>query len=172
MKSKIIVVAVVFVFGQLSVFGQGAEMSKDGFFYDNLVIMDYTKNESSERLSRTKKPMNRKFFLKSEKGSYQLFAGNAANYTQDEVSVMLNNGFSLYLDKMEYQDHKNLKPSILEILDENNQVLETIEDLENAKPSTLKRKIVKGASLRFSGFIVSVNEEQLGPIQIDIKVTE
>lgn len=172
MKSKIIVVVLVFVFGQLSVFGQSAEKSKDGFYYDNLVIMDYTTNESSERMSRTRKPMNRKFFLKSDKGSYQLFTGNTANYNTDEVLAMLDNGFSLYLDKMEYQDHKNLKPSIMEIMDENNQVIETVEDLGNVSASALKRKIKKDAMLRFSGFIVSVNEEKLGPIYIDIEVVE
>ena len=161
------VLIIAFLIVQLNVNGQG-----DKFFYDTLVVMDYTTNESSERVSRMKKPLIRTFFLKSQTTSYTLFKNNVAKLTADQVLEVLDSGFSLYFDKQEYQGHKNLKPSMLEVLSESNEVVETIEDLSAVKESVLKRKLVPGAKIRLSGFIVSVNEKRLGPIQMDVSIVE
>ena len=169
MSIKTGVLLIAFLFIQLNINGQ---KSSDGFFYDTLVVMDYTTNEASERLTQMRNPLKRTFYLKSETTNYTLFKGAVANLTADQVIEMLDSGFSLYFDKQEYQGHKNLKPSVLEILSESNEVIETIEDLGGMKEAVLKRKLVTGAKVRLSGFIVSVNEKRLGPIQMDVTIVE
>lgn len=166
---KITVLLIAFLAVQVSV---SAQNGKDKFFYDTLVVMDYTTNLASERLSRLNKPLKRTFYLKSNDLSYTLFKGNVAKLTTDQVLDLLDNGFSLYFDKLEYKDHLNLKPDVLEILSDGNEVLETIESLGSVKESTLTSKLKKGTKLRFSGFIVSVNEEKLGPITMDVEIVE
>lgn len=168
MRIKVLVILGALVFVSGNVIGQ----NNSKFFYDTLTIMDYTTNAASERLSQLRKPIKRTFYLKNEEISYTLFKGDVASLTAPQIMTILDDGFSLYIDKAEHRGHKNLKPSILEVMDENNEVIEKVEDLGSVKSSTLKRSMAKGESLRFSGFIISVNEEKLGPITIDVKLAE
>lgn len=172
MRIKIGVIILGFLLVQMDAFGQNAEKSKDGFYYNTVTIMDYTTNEASERVSRMRKPVTYKFYLKADDVSYSLFSDNVASLTADQVLDLLDSGFSLYVNNMEHQDHKNLKPSTMEVLDENNNVDETIEALGQVKESTLKRKLKEGAKVRFSGFIISVNEDEHGPILMTAKIVE
>jgi hypothetical protein len=160
---------IAFVFIQLSVYGQN---SSGGFFYVTLVVKDNITLEASERISQMRKPLKRTFYLKSEIVNYTLFNGNVAKLTADQILETLDSGFALYFDKQEHQGHKNIKPGIMEILAEDSEVDETIEDLSAVKESALRKKLVKGTKIRFSGFVVSVNEEKLGPIQMEISVIE
>ena len=172
MKIRIAAVLFLFVLGQLSVNGQESAKSKDGFYYDTVTILDHNTNEASERQSRMRKPITRNFYLKSDVTSYHLFKGNVTNLTYDQVKGILDDGFSLYVDKLEHKGHKNLKPSVLEILDENNEVIETVEDISQLEDSTLKRKLKVDSTVRLSGFMISVNEETMGPILLDVKIVE
>ncbi len=151
--------------------GEGMSQGEGGYFYDTLTIMDYTTNNESERLSRMKKPITRNFFLKSDKVSYSLFKNQKASLTADQVFTILSEGLSLYIDKMEHKGHKNLKPSMIDILDEDGGVVESIE-LTKKNGSLIKRKVVKGAIVRFSGFTISVNEKKHGPIVMEAKIVE
>ena len=169
MSLRIGVLLVAFLLVQVDAFSQ---KSNDGFFYDTLVVMDYTTDEASERLTRMRKPLKRTFYLKSSTTDYTLFKGNQASLTADQVLEILDSGFGLYFDKQEYQGHKNLKPNVLEVMSPDNEVLETIESLGEVKPAVIKKKLKIGAKLRFSGFIVSVNEEKLGPILMDVTIIE
>ena len=146
--------------------------SKGGVFYDTLTIMDYTTNTASERLSQLRKPITRNFYLKNDEVSYHLFQGKVANLNAAQIRSILDSGFSLYIDKGEHKAHKNLKPSILEVLDATGEVTELIEDLPKIKPTKLAGVLTTGTMVRFSGFSISVNEQKLGPILMDAKVVE
>lgn len=150
---------------------QSNSKTKKKFYIDTLIVMDYSTGYASERLSQLRKPLNRKFYLKSGTMNYQLFQGNVAKMTTDQVLGLLDKGFNLYFDKMEYKDHQNMKPSTLEII-ANNEVVETLESLESVKETELRRKLAPGKTIRLSGFIVSVNEEKLGPIMMDVSIVE
>lgn len=168
MKIKLVVIGFAFLCGNAIVSGQSSQT----FFYDTLVIKDNITNESSEMLSQLRKPITRNFFLKSGETSYALFQGKVASYSADQVLGFLEQGFSLYIDKREHLQHKNLKPSIVEIMDENGEIIETLENLNGIKTSELRRKLVKDAQIRFSGFVISVNEKKYGPIKMDVVVVE
>ena len=172
MRIKLLGIVIAFLLVQGSVVGQGSEKGSDGFFFDTLVIMDYTSNLASERLTRSRNPMKRNFYLKSADATYPLFKGQVINLTAEQIITTMNDGFSLFIDKGEHQDHKNLKPSILEIIGEDGKVIETIENLGGVKDKALWNKLSKVSMVRISGFIISVNEEKLGPIQLDFKVIE
>ena len=165
LKTGIVLLGVLLL--SVSSYGQN-----DGkYFYDTLTIMDYTTNSASERLSQLRKPIKRNFYLKSEVVSYLLFKGEVAKLNADQISSILKNGLSLYIDKSEHQGHKNLKPSVMEILDANKEVVETV-DLQSIKPTALNSKIKKDALVRFTRFIISVNEKKFGPILMDVQVVE
>ena len=168
MKIGAVVIGILFM--QISVFGQNSNTGGK-YFYDTLTIMDYTTNEASERLTRLNKPLKRTFYLKSDGISYTLFKNEVAKLSKEQIKSILDNGFSLYIDKAEHRGHKNLKPSVLEVLDVNKNVVETV-DLGKANAATLNRKVAKGGLIRLSGFIISVNEEKFGPITMDVEVTE
>ncbi len=166
--NKVLVILIAFLFVQASSFGQG----KDGFFYDNLVIKDNITGEASERLSRTKKPMVRNFYLKAESVSYHLFKENVAELSAEKVRSLLSSGFSLYIDKLEHKGHKNLKPSTMMILNSEGEVIQSYENINNSKEIDWNKILRNNALIRFSGFVISVNEETLGPIQMDVKIVE
>ncbi|MEM9545225.1 MAG: hypothetical protein AAGA77_04595 [Bacteroidota bacterium] len=165
LKTGIVVLGMV-LFG-FSSYGQ----ANGNYFYDTLTIMDYTTNTASERLSQLRKPINRKFYLKSDVVSYSLFKGEVVQLNAEQISSILENGLSLFIDKLEHQGHKNLKPSVMEILDANKNVVETV-DLDKIKRTALNTKIKKDSVVRFTRFIISVNEEKLGPIFMDVQVVE
>ncbi len=58
------------------------------------------------------------------------------------------------------------------ILDDNGEVTESFEDISRLKGAEWARILKKDALIRFSGFVISVNEEELGPIQMDVKIVE
>jgi len=168
MKIKSLGIVIAFLLMHFSGIGQ----DNGGYFYDTLTIMDYTTNDASERLTRLRKPIKRTFYLKNDEVSYTLFNGNVAKLDAEGIMAILDDGFSLYIDKLEHRGHSNMKPSVLEVMDENGEVIELVEDISALKPAALKRTMAKGESLRFSGFIISVNEKKLGPIMIDVKLME
>ena len=166
--NKVLVILIAFLFVQSSSYGQ----RNDGFFHNTLTIKDNITGEASERVSRSKKEIKNNFYLKSDATSYHLFKGNEAKLSADQIMEMLSTGSSLFIDKLEHMGHKNLKPSVLQVLDESGNVTETIDNLSNVKVSTWESKLKKDALIRFSGFVISVNEEELGPIQMDVRITE
>ena len=166
MNNRISLITLVLMFIGICAFGQKQ------VYYDTLTIKDYTTNMESERLSQLRKPIIRNFYLKNDKISYHLFKGKVAKLNPEQIRSVLEDGFSLYIDKGEHQGHKNLKPSVLEILDEAGEVAETIENVNEMEPVKLGRKIVIGSTVRFSGFTISVNEKKLGPILMDVTITE
>ena len=101
-----------------------------------------------------------------------MFKGDEANLTADQVIEIVESGFSLYFDKQEYKGRTNLKPSVLEVLaeDEENNVI--IEDIGSLKEADLRRHLSIGASLKLSGFVVSVNEKKHGPIEMLVQIVE
>jgi len=167
MRVKIGVILLGILFLQTDGIGQ----SKGKFFYDTLTIMDYTTNMASERLSQLRKPIKRNFYLKSDVVSYSLFKGEVAQLSKDKINTILEDGLSLYIDKAEHQGHKNLIPSVLDILDADSEVVESLE-LSKMKAAALNRKLSQGAKVRFTGFIISVNEEKNGPLAMDVEVVE
>jgi len=171
MNNKMRIKFGLIVLGFLFLQAEGISQGNGEYFYDTLTIMDYETYEESVMLSRLKKPITRNFYLKADGISYSLFKNQVANLDPMQISDILSSGFSLYIDKREHQGHKNLVPSILEILDEDNEVVETI-DLNEIKSSALGRKLAKDALFRFSGFIISVNENKFGPISMDVRVVE
>ena len=169
LKFKITVLVIGFAFIQTMSFGQ---KSGGGYFYDTLTVMDYTTNLASERLSQLRKPLIRTFYLKNGGMSYTLFKGQVAKLTSEQVMNLLESGFSLYFDKMEYRDHKNLKPGVLELMAADGSASKTIENPGAAQSSAITNLLTKGAVIRLSDFIVSVNEKKLGPILMDIQIIE
>ena len=168
MSIRIGLMALGFLLLGLNVSGQ----NQKGIFLDTLMIMDHTTNTASERISQLRKPITRNFYLKNDAVSYHLFKGNVANLNASQIRTILDSGFSLYIDKGEHKGHKNLKPSILEVLDATGEVAELIEDVDKIKPTKLAGVLTPGAMVRFSGFSISVNEQKLGPILMDAKVVE
>ena len=166
--NKVLVILIAFLFVQSSSFGQRA----DGYFHNTLTIMDNITNEASERVSRSKKEIKHNFYLKADGTSYHLFKGNQANLTSESISNLLSSGFSLYIDKLEHMGHKNLKPSTMLLLDDRGEVTESFENISELKRTEWDRILAKDALIRFSGFVISVNEEELGPIQMDVKIVE
>lgn len=171
MKIKIGITLLLGLWMHISCMAQTANDTKEAYFYDTLTIMDYTTNAASERLTQLKKPIVRNFYLKSGEVSYHLFKGNVAKLKPEEVSQVINEGFSLFIDKAEHRGHKNLKPSVLEILDETGEVIESV-DLQKIKTTALDSKLKIGDVFRLSGFIISVNEKKLGPILLDAQLVE
>lgn len=170
MSFRIGMVLIVCLLCNLNVNGQ--KKSGEKFFYDTLTIMDYTTYEESVRLSQMRKPMTRTFYLKSDDVNYTLFKNSEASMTADQVVTAIESGFTLYLDKMEHKQHSNLKPGVIEFLDEENEVIEMLEPLSDVNMSVLKRKLLKDTKVRLSGFIISVNEKKNGKIIMDIVIKE
>ncbi|MDF1696704.1 MAG: hypothetical protein P1U56_12760 [Saprospiraceae bacterium] len=172
MSFRIAICMCVLFFGQLTLFGQKGQKAQKSVFIDTLIIKDNITGEASERLSQMRKPIKRNFYLKANKISYHLFQGNVAALSPDEIMEVMGSGFSLFIDRMEHKMHANLKPSSMDILDKQNTVIETIDNINKMEESVLLRKMGEGSSVRFSGFPISVNEHKYGPIQMEVKIKE
>lgn len=166
--NKFLVILIAFLFVQTSSFGQGA----DGYFHNKLTIKDNITGEASERVSRSRKEVKNNFYLKADGTSYHLFKGNQASLSADQIRGLLKSGFSLYIDKLEHKGHKNLKPSAMLLLDAKGEVIESFEEISKLSGTEWDRILTEGTMIRFSGFVISVNEEELGPIQMDVKIVE
>jgi len=170
MRMKFIMIVLIMVGMQSDSLGQ--QKTSDPYFYDTLTILDLTTNAASERISRLKNPINRNFYLKSGETTYHLFTNSEAILTADAVLELLDDGFSLYIDKLKHKQHLNLRPAVMEVLDENGEVIEVVENIGSMKASVLARKLKVDNILRFSGFPISVNEKKLGPIMMNVRIAE